>query len=560
MTFDVVIRGGTVVDGTGGPGRVIDVGIEDDRIVALGESLPPGKKEIDAHGLLVTPGFIDVHAHLDGNVTWEAELKPASGHGTTSAVMGNCGVGFAPCREEDRPFNVALMEGVEDIPAAQLNEGLPWNWESYPEYLEFLSHRRFDMNVAGLMPHSCLRVYVMGQRAIDGETANTTDLEQMETLVAEAVAAGAVGVGSTRLVGQKTLSGTPAPSIAASEEEYLAIARGLGDKGILQIAPEFNQFPRAEEELDMIIRVARETGCRMTYSLKQTNGHADGWRSLLEKTQAANESGLVIRPQVLARPTGAIMSWEANVHPFSRCPSYREVAGLPIDERAEALRDPDRRKSIIAEAEATPGGYARYFSRMFPARETINYEPDESQSILAEAERTGMSFQALLYDLFMDHNGRGVILLASGNYAEFTLDPMLEMIGYEHSLPGLGDAGAHSTVICDASATTHLLSYWTKERAGERLAVEKVVHKLTQLPAEFFGFSGRGVLEEGAIADINVIDHDRLALGLPCMEYNLPANGRRLVQPAKGYRATLVGGQLIRENDVATGVLSGRLL
>ncbi len=545
VEYDTLISGGQVLDGLGGPSASVDVGIRDGNVAAVGNELGSARKVIDATGCVVTPGFIDVHAHLDGNVTWEQVLKPASGHGITTAVMGNCGVGFAPSRAENREFNIALMEGVEDIPAEQLNEGLPWAWESYPEYMAYLRDRSFDMNIAGLMPHSCLRVYVMGERAIDGQTASQADLEQMTTLVAEAVAAGAVGVGSTRLVGQKTRSGVPAPSLAASEDEYLAIARGLGETGVLQIAPEFNQYPRAEEEMDMIIRVAAATGCKVTYSLKQTNEFPEGWRSLLEKTMRANDSGLDIRPQVLARPTGAMITFDANRHMFSGCPSYKEVAHLPITARFPELQG--RAEQIITEAETAGSGYVRYYPRMFPIHGEVNYEPTQEQSVVHLAQQRGVSPERVLFELLMQDEGTAPFLLASGNYAQFSLDPAFEMLKYERSLPGLGDAGAHCTVICDASATTHLLSYWTRDRVGEKLPVEEVVRKLTSEPADFFGFEGRGRIETGAIADINIIDLADLKLGVPKMHYDLPAGGRRLVQPASGYKATLVAGKPSQE-------------
>lgn len=556
----LTIRGGAVYDGKGGEPYVADIAIADGRILRLGEKLPPSTEEIDAKGLAVTPGFIDVHAHLDGNVTWESRLKPASGHGITSAVMGNCGVGFAPSRPDDRAFNVALMEGVEDIPAEQLNAGLSWSWQSFPEYLDFIGLRSFDMNVGALVPHSCLRVFVMGDRAIRGEPATQTDRETMKSLVGEAVGAGALGLGSTRLVGQKTRSGIPAPSLAAMEDEYMAIAQGLGDTGILQIAPEFNQYPRALEELDMIVRVARETGVNVTYSLKQTNEFPEGWRELQQKTIEANEAGLNIRPQVLARPTGAILSWESNSHPFSRCPSYFEIAKLPLKKRLIELASSSRSQAIINEAEERPGGYARHYARMFSAPNSINYEPAETDSLVSESQKLGVSIQALLYQRFMDNDGRGVILLASGNYAQFSLDPAMEMVKYEHALPGLGDAGAHSTVICDASATTHLLSYWVRDRDGERLGVSEVIRKLTSSPADFFGLDDRGCIREGAIADLNVIDLKNLNLELPRMDYDLPLGGQRLVQPAVGYHATLVAGVPVILNDEPTDRLPGRLL
>ncbi len=561
--FDLLISGGALLDGSGSEARQADVGISGERVAAIG-ALAGGESHLvlDATGLLVTPGFIDVHSHLDGNVTWESQLKPNSGHGITSTVMGNCGVGFAPCRPQDRRFIVDLMEGVEDIPAPLLHSALPWSWESFPEYLDVLRSRRFDMNVASLLPHSCLRVYVMGERAIRGEAATATDIAEMACVAREALAAGAVGIGSTRLLGQKTRAGTAAPSQHAAFDEYLALGAALGEAdAALQIAPEFNQFPRAVEELAMAIEVARRSGCTVTYSLKQTNGDPNGWRKLMEMTLAANDDGLDIRPQVLGRPTGAIFSWETSTHPFFRTPSYRAIEHLPLEERLAELCKPAVRAAIVAECEARPGRFAELFNRFFIVGDAINYEPAESDSVLARAEAQGRSVAELLFDGLMANDGRGQLLLTSGNYAEFSLEPMLEMMRADCSILGLGDAGAHCTVICDASAPTYMLTYWSRDRScGERLALPQVIRKLTAEPAELYGFEDRGRVQVGAFADLNVIDYEGLELGVPQMHYDLPAGGRRLLQPAQGYGATIVNGELTYRDGELVGAFAGRLL
>ncbi len=561
--YDLVIRRGQVFDGTGSPGRVADVGVVDGRIAAIGDlAQAPGKEHLDAQGLLVTPGFIDVHSHLDGNVTWEQHLKPNSGHGITTTVMGNCGVGFAPCKAEHREFVVALMEGVEDIPAAQLNAGLPWNWESFPEYLATLREHRYDMNVAGLLPHSCLRVFVMGERAIQGEPASREDIAAMARIADEALAAGAVGLGSTRLHGQKTRAGIPAPSRHADLAEYQALGEVLAAHGrVLQLAPEFNQYPLADEEIGMAINVARTTGCTLTYSLKQTNDHPDGWRGLMAQTQQAVAEGVRVFPQVLGRPTGAIITWEAVSHPFSRCPSYREIAHLAIDARLAELAQAPRRKAIVAEAEASPGGFARLFSRLFAMSGAMDYEPRKNDAVIAAAQRAGQSTAEYMYDTLMANNGCGILLLASGNYAQFSLDPMLEMMRYDGSILGLGDGGAHSSVICDASATTTMLTYWTRDRTcGERMSLPEVIRKLTAEPASLYGFADRGNLQVGGHADINVIDHAQLNVDMPRMHYDLPAGGKRLVQSTAGYVATFVGGIKVHDNGQFTHQTPGILV
>ena len=561
--YDLLIRQGRIVDGSGDEPRVADVAVQDGKIAAIGSLADSvAVEELDAEGLLVTPGFVDVHSHLDGNVTWEQQLKPNSGHGITTTVMGNCGVGFAPCRPQDRAFVVALMEGVEDIPAEQLNAGLPWTWQSFPEYLDTLRGRRYDMNVASLLPHSCLRVFVMGERAIEGQPATKSDIDAMARITDEALRAGAVGLGSTRLHGQKTRAGIPAPSQHAALDEYAAIGEVLAAHGrILQIAPEFNQYPLADEEIAMAIEVARLTGCTLTYSLKQTNGNPNGWRGLMRQTQRANEEGVKVFPQVLGRPTGAIITWEAVNHPFSRCPSYVEIAELPVDARLAELSQLSRRTAIVAEAEDEPGGFGRFYPRLFAMGQRMDYEPQARDSVVPAAERAGQSTAEFMYDALMANEGRGVLLLASGNYAEYSLDPMLDMINFDRSVLGLGDGGAHSSVICDASATTTMLTYWTRDRTrGERLPLPKVIRKLTAEPAGLYGFENRGRLQVGAHADINVIDYDRLNVGMPEMHYDLPAGGKRLVQPTEGYVATFVGGVKVHGDVGSTGATPGRLI
>ena len=566
-TPDIIIRNGLVVDGTGAEPYRADVAIKGDTIVRLGDVPEQAGREFDANGHLVTPGFIDAHSHLDGNVTFEHHLKPNSGHGVTTTVMGSCGVGFAPCREGDRDFTVALMEGVEDIPSEVLWAGLPWGWETYGEYRQFVAKRGFDMNVGGLLPHSCLRVYVMGNRAIQGAEATAAEIDEMSQIVQQAMMDGALGVGSTRLVGQKTLSGTPAPSIAASEAELLGIAEGMtrAGRGVLQIAPEFNQYPRAERELEMVINVARKTGRPITYSLKQTNDHKDGWKRLLEITMAARNEGLRIHPMVLGRPTGAIFSWECHLHRFVRSPRYRLIADLPLEARVAELAKPDIRALILEETLASEGsgssGYAAFYKLLFPIDEEPDYEPRQKDSVSSIAERTGVHPAEFIYDWMMRDGGRGVLLLASGNYAEGSLDPALEMMRFEGSVLGLADAGAHSTIICDASAPTYMLSYWARDRIlGERLPLPFVVRRLTRDSADLFGLTDRGVLAVGQKADINIIDHGALKLYPPRMEYDLPAGGKRLVQAADGYIATLVNGVPVALDGEATGALPGTLV
>ncbi len=563
---DLVIRNALLHDGTGAPGRPADIAVSSGRIDAVDGpgALPAGSEEIDAAGHLVTPGFIDTHSHLDGAVVWESRLEPNSGHGITTTVMGNCGVGFAPCRPEHREFVIDLMEGVEDIPRAVLEAGLPWTWETYPEYLAVLEGRAWDMDVAGLIPHSCLRVEAMGlERALDGSPATAAELDRMRGLAADGLAAGAVGIASTRLVGQTTRDGRAAPSRFADADELLALADAIAEAGhgILQIAPEFNRYPDAIDELAMVLDAGRRTGAPITYSLKQTTNHPQGWRSLLELTEAAIADGVRVHPQVLARPTGAVIGLQSSRHRFSSCPTYKTIRDLPFDERVARMREPDVRRAILDEAADNHERFAPQLPLLFPIVDRIDYEPAADTSVAARAERSGRRPEEVIYDHYLSGEGTGACLFASGNYAEGNLDFAREMLLFDAAIPGLGDAGAHCSVICDASATTTTLSYWTRDRErGDRLPLELVVHKLTGAAAAAFGFDDRGVIEPGRRADLNIIDIDALDVAPPRMTHDLPTAGARLVQDARGYDATIVAGTPVIGADLDTGARPGRLI
>jgi len=563
---DIVIRNGTVFDGTGAPGQPLDIAVAAGLITAIENPghIPAGREEMDANGRVVTPGFIDTHSHLDGSVVWESRLEPNSGHGITTTVMGNCGVGFAPCRPEHRDFTVALMEGVEDIPRAVLEAGLPWTWESYPEYLAVLDGLGWDMDVAGLLPHSCLRVEAMGvDRALDGSAATAADLDTMAGLARDALAAGAIGIASTRLIGQKTRDGRPAPSRFATRDEFRVLADAIADAGhgVLQIAPEFNRYPDALDELTMVLDVARETGAPVTYSLKQTTGHPQGWRELLAVTRSAIDDGVRVHPQVLARPTGAIIGLETSRNRFTSCPSYKAIRELPLAGRVTEMRKPDTRQAILEEAAANRERFEFQLPLLFPIGADIDYEPLQSTSVQHRAEQTGVSSEEIIYDHYLSDDGTGSFLWATGNYAEGNLDFAREMMLFDSSIPGLGDAGAHCSVVCDASVTTTTMAYWTRSRErGERLPLELVVHKLTGAAAAAFGLDDRGIIEVGRRADLNIIDMDRLSVDPPRMTHGLPANGARLVQDAHGYNATLVAGVATIIDDGDSGNRPGRLI
>jgi N-acyl-D-amino-acid deacylase len=563
--FDIIIRNGAVFDGTGAEPFYGDIAIRDGAIVAIGTVEGIGAEEIDAKGKIVTPGFIDLHTHLDGHITWESVLHPATGHGVTTAVTGNCGVGFAPCRPEDRDSLIKLMETVEDISFADLSAGLPWDWESFPDYLDALSKRKFNMDIATLIPHSTLRAFVMGDRCLT-DNASAEEREQMASMVCEAIRAGAIGVGTSTLRDQKTSDGHHIPSVLADEDEFQALADGMAraGAGVFQVAIEFNQFPLACEELEMFARVGKASGRPIMYSLKQTNRTPDGWRALMAISDRANAEGTAMHPQVLGRPTGALMGLQTSLHPFSRCPSFEPYSGLPIADQVAAMRTPELRAQLLSEAEQAQlrlPERVRGFSLVFPFFDPPNYEPTQAQSVDALAAAKGMPAMEYAYDLLLEEEGHRILLLAGGNFAEYSLEPALEMMRNPHSVPGLGDAGAHSGIICDASISTYMLSYWTRDRTlGDKLALPGVIKWMTQDCANVLGLTDRGQISVGMRADINVIDYDRINLRIPHATHDLPAGGLRLVQNAVGFVATIVNGQIVHRDDEVTNVLSGRII
>jgi N-acyl-D-aspartate/D-glutamate deacylase len=558
--FDLVVRGGTVVDGTGGGPFVADVGVHGGRIAAVGGRLATGRDEIDARGRLVTPGFVDVHTHLDGHTAWGSRLDPCSGHGVTTAVFGNCGVGFAPARPSEREALINLMHGVEDIEPSVLRAGLPWAWETYPEYLDFLGRRRYDMDVAALVPHSALRVHVMGERAIHAEVATPDEVAAMAGLAREAVATGALGFATSRLTEQRAGDGRHIPSLGADEQELEAIACALG-AGVVQMAIEFNEFPLAVDHVEMLVRIARRSGRLTMYSLKQSNSTPDGWRDILAITERANADGVDLRPQVFGRPTGLVVSWEGSTHPFAKTPTFEQLRSLGSEARIAELSRAEVRRAILRQAEDNRVKVRATYANYFLFGEPPDYEPDPGSSVEHLAAARGIEPLELMYDQMLQDGGSGQLLCCIGNYAEGSLDPALEMMRFRGSVPGLGDGGAHSTVVCDASISTSMLTYWTRDRTrGERLPLPFVVRWLAADGAAAMGLHDRGVLVPGRKADLNVIDYEHLTLHAPRHVSDLPAGGHRLVQDATGYVATVVSGEVVRRDDEPTGALPGRLV
>jgi len=557
---DLVIRGGMVVDGTGAPAFEGDVALKDGAIAEVGRVAERGAEEIDAGGALVTPGFVDVHTHYDGQATWDSRLQPSSWHGVTTVVMGNCGVGFAPCRPDDHERLIKLMEGVEDIPFPVLAEGLPWNWESFPDYLDALGARRFDIDLGTQLPHAALRVFVMGQRGADREPATPADIAAMSALAKEAVEAGALGFSTSRTLNHRTSDGQPTPTLSAGEDELTGIALGLkaADKGVLQFVSDFADM---DAEFGMLRRIVERSGRPLSFSLAQAN--RDGWRRQLAALERANAAGLPMKAQVCARPIGLLFGFELTLNPFSLHATYQEIAKLPLAERVARLRDPDFRARLLAEPPRT-GGFAANLSawtRLFPVQATPDYEPTPDQSVAAEAARRNAPPAEVALDHLLTNGGRGMLYLPFLNYSEGTLDPAWEMMLHEHTIPGLSDGGAHVGTICDGSFPTSNLTHMTRDRTrGPKVELAHMVRMQTRDTAAALGLHDRGVIRRGLRADLNVIDYAGLRLHAPQVAYDMPAGGRRLVQRADGYLATVVAGEITYRNGQPTGALPGRLI
>ena len=556
--FDLVIRGGTVIDGTGAEGFLGDVAVRDGLIAAVGHVAGKGAREIDAIGKLVTPGFVDIHTHYDGQVTWDQRLQPSSYHGVTTAMMGNCGVGFAPCRPGDRTLLIKLMEGVEDIPEPVLAEGLPWNWETFPEYLDSLEGRRFDMDIGAQVPHAALRVYVMGERGANRETATADDIAGMRGLTAQAIEAGAFGFSTSTSYTHRTKAGEPIPTRDAGQEELAGIAAGLGDAGSGLL--EFVGYP----DPAMFRAMMRASGGAMSFSLVQTVFNRESWRDSLADLEKAKAEGFDLRAQVCGRPVGIFLGLELTMNPFSLHPGYRAIEHLPLAERVARLTDPSFRAALLAEEAGTEEIFDRDslidFDNMFPVAEIPDYEPSQEDSIGAAARRAGLDPAVVALDHLLGRGGRGLIYVPFLNYLDRNLDAAATMLAHPLTLPGLGDGGAHVGMISDGSLTTSNLTLWTRDREKGRVALPEMIRKQTWDSARWMGLEDRGRIAVGLRADINVIDYDALTLYSPEVLHDLPGGGRRLVQRASGYVLTMVAGEITYLDGEPTGALPGRLL
>ena len=564
---DLVIRGGTIADGTGKATYEGDVAVDQGRITAVGRVTGAGRQEIDAKGLLVTPGFVDIHTHYDGQATWDAHLAPSSWHGVTTAVMGNCGVGFAPVHRQDQDRLIELMEGVEDIPGAALHEGLAWNWESFPDYLDALAVRPRDIDLCAQLPHGALRVYVMGERGARLEPATAADIAEMRRLTEAAMRAGAIGFTTSRTLNHRTVKGDPTPSLRAAEDELMGIALGMRDagQGVIELISDFDQ-PDQATEFAMLRRLAEASGRPLSLSLAQAHRAPDGWRALLQRIDQAVADGIEIRAQVAPRAIGLLLGLQASLNPFCTLPTYKTIAEQSLTARLAAMRDPAFRRRLLADAAAIGqrerNGAQRLlnFTMMFRLGDPVNYEPPETESLANLAARQGADPTALAYDMLLEDEGRQFLYMPFANYARFNLDDCGEMIGAANTVMGLGDGGAHVGIIADASFPTYLLSHWGRDRAHGRFDIATLVKRQTADTARAVGLGDRGVLAPGMKADLNVIDFDRLAIEQPVMAFDLPAGGKRLLQKARGYRHTIVSGIETYRDGEPTGALPGRLV
>lgn len=557
--FDLVIRNGTVFDGRGGEPYVADIAIQDGVIAKIGQSLGDAREELDATGLIVTPGFVDIHTHYDGQVAWESKLSPSSNHGVTTIVTGNCGVGFAPCRLEDHDDLISLMAGVEDIPEVVMADGLPWNWETFPQYLDAVEARPHDVDIATLIPHSALRVYVMGDRAIRREHANDDDIARMADLAREAMAAGAIGFGTSRAIQQKSIRGEPIPTVGASEAELAGIVNEVVKAGgYFQVLSDFGQFQDVKGEFDMLRRVTANADGRMTFTLNQKHGDPDGWRQLLALTEEANNDGVHIKGQVLGRPTGLLMGHEVTMSPFDSSATYRWLKKQhPFADLIAELRKDDVREKILSELKIGKHG----FDYMFELDDSVNYEPQAEESVAHKAAAMGVDVAQFVYALLLEDEGHRLLFVPAQNFAGCSLDAPYEMMQHRDTVLGLGDGGAHCGLVCDASYPTTMLTYWARDRVrGPRLALPDVVRKLSADTADMVGLHDRGRIGIGYKADINLIDFDRLRMFKPHPVYDLPTGGRRIVQRAEGYVATLVSGVVTYRNGEPTGALPGHVV
>lgn len=565
---DLVVRGGMLADGTGAPLRAADVAVDHGRISEVGQVFGRGREEIDAKGMLVTPGFVDIHSHYDGQATWDPILAPSAHHGVTTAVMGNCGVGFAPAAPTKHEWLIQLMEGVEDIPGAALSEGLTWGWETFPEYLDKLDTLAWTMDLGAQVPHGTVRAYVMGERGARNEPATASDIAQMSRIVEEGMRAGALGFSTSRTMLHLAKDGEPVPGTFASKDELLSIGRAMAKAGwgVFEMASDLNP---ATQEFEWMRALSKETGLPLCFALLQNPIEPDAWKDLLRRTEEAAADGANIRGQIAVRNSGVMMNWRGSLHPFVFRPSWAAIADKPWPQQLATLKDPSFRARLLTERDIRPPQFQTPvidlflggFWMMYELGEIPDYEPLPETSLLARAQAAGIAANALAYDVMMKKEGTGLILTPLLNYAYGDFSQIETMLKHPNTIVSLADGGAHCGVICDASYTTYLLTHWAKGRTrGGRISIEEAVRRQTSDTAAFYGLHDRGIVAPGYVGDLLVIDHDRLALKKPYLAFDLPGGGRRMMQEATGYVATVKRGEVTFREGVHTGALPGRLL
>jgi N-acyl-D-aspartate/D-glutamate deacylase len=568
---DLIIRGGTLVDGTGVPARTADVAIDDGRITEVGQVGAAATRSIDADGLLVTPGWVDIHTHYDGQATWDPVLAPSSWHGVTTLVMGNCGVGFAPARPDRHDWLIGLMEGVEDIPGAALAEGIEWEWETFPEYLDALERRQWTVDVGTQVPHGAVRAYVMGDRGARNEPAGAEEIDAMRAIVLEAIRAGALGFSTSRTIGHRAIDGEPVPGTYAAEDELFGIGAALAEAGtgVFELAPVGSAgelLLDAVKEVDWMRRLSAAIDRPVTYVLLQVDDEPELWRSQLAASLEACAEGSRLHPQIAGRPTGILSGHHTTLCLLGDIPAYQELRarGLGPDELAAALTDPELRRRITSwqpESPAVAEAMEKAYDRTFLLGDPPDYEPGPERSLTGLAAAKGQSPLEVAYDIMAANGGQGLLYIPILNYATGDLDRVREMLLHPRGALGLSDGGAHTGTICDASMPTFMLTHWTRDRSrGKTLPLEYIVQKQTQDTARLYGLGDRGTVEPGMLGDLNLIDYDALTLGAPFVQADLPAGGRRLLQKASGYQVTIKKGCVTFEDGEATGATPGRLL
>ena len=564
--FDIIIKNGTIYDGTGQGSFVSDIFVKNELVVDLRKSNVNDKclEEIDANGLIVTPGFVDIHTHYDGQVTWDNYISPSSWHGVTTAIMGNCGVGFAPVHHFDHDRLVTLMEGVEDIPEAVLTEGLEWKWETFGEYLDYISKRSFDIDIGAQVPHGPLRLYVMGQRGADREIANDEDIKLMSKLASEAVSIGALGFTTSRTINHRTSEGDLVPQFTAAENELVEISKAIGktNKGVMQLVTD---LIGGRQEYLILEKMVIESNRPLSITVAQTDANNYEWEDLLGWIEDSANNGLPIKAQVCGRPVGLVLGLSVTLNPFSAHPSFKKISNLPLEEKIKIMQSPNFKKKLLSEKPSTRDGLIlsilRNYNNIYILDDPPNYEPLIEESLGFQAKKVDIEVDEFLYDCLLMEDGKKLLYYPIGNYMDSSLDAAKKMMESEHSLLGLGDGGAHCATICDASFTTHMLTFWGRDRVrGPKMDLSWIIKSHTRDNALAMGLNDRGLISKGMKADLNVIDFDNLTLHAPEVVNDLPAGGKRLIQNVDGYVATIMSGKVTYRNGMKTGELPGKLI